>query len=348
MLITAAAALLAVVAMTGVAVDMGRMYIAKNEAQAYVDSAALAAVLELDGTGNGLQRARNDVAANLNKWNLGNSSFSGTTTEFSLTSIGPWSVTPVTPVGVRFVRVTTGVNVPLNFVRVVTTHTKSFVRAEAVAGQELRFSLDEGLCPFSPYAHDPNSPPHFGLSPGEVYTLRWASNINSQGNVNHFLCPGDRTSAIRALVQSGNADDRGYIEDTSAFVIRQAIVYDLQTYNHSIGDSVVMTGGVKQTQQDALIERVLQDTDTNANNFTSYLGGNNGNGRRMIACPVNAGPPTYTIVSFALFFLQREQDYQNANSANKPFCAEYVGPYVKGSNHPGTGPPGYYVGRLYQ
>jgi len=42
----------------GLAVDLGRMYIVKGEAQTFADSAALAAVLELDSTSAGITRAR--------------------------------------------------------------------------------------------------------------------------------------------------------------------------------------------------------------------------------------------------------------------------------------------------
>jgi uncharacterized membrane protein len=36
--------------MVGLAIDLGRMYIAKSEAQSFVDSAALAAAAQLNGT----------------------------------------------------------------------------------------------------------------------------------------------------------------------------------------------------------------------------------------------------------------------------------------------------------
>ena len=45
----------------GLAIDLGRMYIVKGEAQTYADSAAIAAVLELDSTSVGLERARTAV-----------------------------------------------------------------------------------------------------------------------------------------------------------------------------------------------------------------------------------------------------------------------------------------------
>src|SRR5438046_725991 len=46
-LITMAVAAVALIGVVGVAVDMGRMFIAKNETQSYCDAAALAAALAL-------------------------------------------------------------------------------------------------------------------------------------------------------------------------------------------------------------------------------------------------------------------------------------------------------------
>ncbi|HTD43841.1 MAG TPA: pilus assembly protein TadG-related protein, partial [Bryobacteraceae bacterium] len=52
-LITMAAACIAMLGALGLAVDMGRIFIAKSETQAYVDAQAIAAALQLDGTSTG-------------------------------------------------------------------------------------------------------------------------------------------------------------------------------------------------------------------------------------------------------------------------------------------------------
>src|SRR5947207_8875466 len=49
-LIATALGLIAIVGIAGISVDVGRMYIAKNELMAYTDAASIAAGLELDGT----------------------------------------------------------------------------------------------------------------------------------------------------------------------------------------------------------------------------------------------------------------------------------------------------------
>ena len=44
-------------AMVGLAVDIGRTYVTKVEAQSFVDSVAVAAVTKLDGTSSGITQA---------------------------------------------------------------------------------------------------------------------------------------------------------------------------------------------------------------------------------------------------------------------------------------------------
>jgi hypothetical protein len=99
-----------------------------------------------------------------------------------------------------------------------------------------------------------------------------------------------------------------------------------------------------------LVERVRQDLDRTSETFAEYFNNGNilGNGRRVVACPINLGAPGgYTIVQIGAFFLQREDDYLEAMGGNKPFCAEYIGSYVQGGRGGrGAGASGYYVVRL--
>src|SRR6266568_9181314 len=69
--------------MAGLAIDIGRMYITKNEAQGYADGAAVSAARELDGAASGITRAGSAVFASTNKWNFGTTDFSGTVVEYS-------------------------------------------------------------------------------------------------------------------------------------------------------------------------------------------------------------------------------------------------------------------------
>src|SRR5882672_3007545 len=144
----------ALIAAAGLAVDIGRMYITKNEAQTYSDAAAISASIELDGTADGLNRADAAVAASTNTWNFATTGFSGTVTEFSADGLTGWATSAsAAPATSRYARVTAIVgNVPLFFLPVVGAATSSIgftttVKASAVAGQVIRSPT---LFPFSP------------------------------------------------------------------------------------------------------------------------------------------------------------------------------------------------------
>src|SRR5713226_4549723 len=71
--VTMAVAAVALCGALGLSVDLGRMFIAKSETQAYSDAAALAAALKLNGTPSGISNAQNvasPTATTSNPWNL--------------------------------------------------------------------------------------------------------------------------------------------------------------------------------------------------------------------------------------------------------------------------------------
>jgi Flp pilus assembly protein TadG len=123
-------------AVVGMAFDMGRIYIARNEAQIFTDAAAMAAAKQLDGTGAGLDRARAAVAAMPNRWNLGTENFTGVVTEFS-TDGRQWDAQPKDAkdvAGLHFARVTAPDNhVEIIFLRAVGGPQQFTVPARAVA-----------------------------------------------------------------------------------------------------------------------------------------------------------------------------------------------------------------------
>jgi len=338
-LITAGVWAAAMLGMLGLAVDVGRLYIVKSELQTFADSAALAAALELDGSAEGLERARNAVATNANRWNFATAVINGAQTEFSTSPTGPWQSNPIPATSHRFARVSVSASVRLLFLPVVGAGSSGTVRAVAAAGQVNKTSFSEGTFPFSPFAHDA-SDANFGFVPGYHYTLRWAANPKLNVNV----CPGDNAPEWIAKGEDGSSSERGYIEETSSAVIRAAIIADYQTKPLSIGLALTMTGGAKQTQREALQERVRQDSDSVSATYAEYAAGRRGNGRRLVLVPINDGPPNNILVGFALFFLLREEEY--VKGGNHPFCAEYVGPYVQGSRTKGAGQAGAYVVRL--
>lgn len=335
-LVLTAVSAIALVGVLGLTVDLGRMYITKSEAQSFADSAAIAAARELDGTTAGITDANTAVAANLNRWNFGTQAFTGTTTAFATALAGPWVATPNPATNYRYASVTATVNVKLLFLPIVASTDNTNVKARAVGAQVPKTQFREALFPFSPYAHNTNAP-HFGLVAGNDYTLRWPANPKLGAGSN--ICPGDRTSGTFALAQAAGAEERGFIEDTSASVIRSTIVDDFQSIFRAVGDLVAMTGGTKQSQLASLEDRIRQDSDTSSQTYAEYLSNARGNSRRIIAAPINdGGTPAGSnnrIVGIGAFFLKLTGEY--GNGANQAWCAEYIGPWVQGSRKKGVG-----------
>jgi hypothetical protein len=340
-LVTVGVCFVAMLAMLGLAVDLGRMYIVRNESQAYVDAASLTAALQLDGTTDGISRATSTLSASTNRWDLGSVAFTGTQMDFGMDAAGPWMASPNPASDYRYVRVRATSAVPLYFLSIVVAAQSSVVNATAVAGQLPKTDFGEGVFPFSPFVHD-NSDPNFGYTPGQRYTLRWPASPK----LNKSVCPGDDEQQWIDESNLGGGSERGFIEDTSAAIIRLSIVQDYQSVHVTVGQPVTMTGGNKQTERSALIERVNQDTNPSATSYAQYESSGTGNRRRLVAAPINSGYPNNIVLGIGLFFLLAPSDYPQGG--NDPWCAEYVGPYVQGADHQGAGDPGAYIVRLVQ
>ncbi len=120
-------------AVVGMAFDLGRVYIARNEAQIFADAASMAAAKHLDGTAAGLDRARAAVAALPDRWNLGTEKFSGVVTEFSADG-QQWNSQPNNLAALHYARVTAPDNqVTIMFLRAVGGPPSFTVPARAVA-----------------------------------------------------------------------------------------------------------------------------------------------------------------------------------------------------------------------
>ena len=82
-LIAMCACMFLLLAAVGLAFDLGRIYIVRNEAQVFVDAGAMAAAAQLDGTAAGINRARAAVEHLPGRWNMAAEAFRGVTVEFS-------------------------------------------------------------------------------------------------------------------------------------------------------------------------------------------------------------------------------------------------------------------------
>jgi Putative Flp pilus-assembly TadE/G-like len=329
-LLSMSTALAAVLGASGLAIDLGRMYITRSEAQAFADSAALAAAAQLDGTSVGITAANLAVQNNPNRWNLGTQNFSDTSVQFGLASAAnqntadpnSWTSNPESPANYRFVLVVANAAVPVTLMQAITGQSTARVSAAATGGQVMVTTYMDGLLPFSPIAPNTADTANYGYVTGQVYTLRYPSNggLNA-GNV----CAGDVGASYTNNLPS---QDRGFWGGNSSAVLRGEIVDDYQSTPMTIGADVPMVGGVRTTEGSALDTRVREDTDSSSMDYASYKSNGQGNGRRIIGAPVNGGAPGFTAVAIRAFFLQPAGVYSSV-TGSMPICAEYIGTYIQ-------------------
>lgn len=337
--------------MVGLAIDVGRMYIAKNEAQSFVDSMALTAATKLNGDKSGVEAADVAVKSSLSTklWNLGTTPFSAADTSVEFSSSGapdnwtnaagvpvgtPEIPGPSNPVATDRVRVATSVHLPIYFMRLLlasATHTVS-ASAMAVRSGTSEYAADTNVIPFSPTSHksinmkidDPDDP--FGFRLGEYYTLRW-DNKKTTG------CPGD------------DADVQKYLQDNSSGKWLGSVCQDANTckvaldgngldYGVEVGSLEVPTKeGVAESIVHSSDARVAGDDDQSDSYFgpDGYAANKTGNGRRVVFAPINDGTVTdkgsssYSVtVGFGAFLLMDSQFGKGA------ICGQYLGTAVPG------------------
>lgn len=362
---------LGLVVMTGVAgiaVDLGRLYIARTELQSFADSAAISATLQLDGTTAGILRAQaavtnTAIGPNPMKWDMATKTVSSYSVVFAqgmsnspnTVDTTTWSANPANPSNYRFSKVTAGVTVPLTFMQVFYAMmnqgsvNSQNVNVVGTAGQELLQTVPEGLLPFSPIAPDvANTNGHYGFTAGVQYTMRYPP-PGQQNAAN--VCAGDAAGTYWSNLPSS---DRGYWGSTSAAALRGEIIYDQQTAPITIGGPVPMVGGQKTTEGSALDQRVSEDSDPTSLTYAQYMLAGTGNYRRIVALPINNGylgngnAGNFTAIAIGAFFLLPQGTYSAAGVGS--YCAEYIGPFVQGSAYAGGGaatPSGFLV-RLVQ
>jgi Flp pilus assembly protein TadG len=262
-LLTLAAGLVLLVGVTGLVVDLGRLYIAQNELQAAADAAALAAVYELDGTAGGIERAVSQVQSNPNRWNFGTQEPEFTVT-FAASAAGPFVSDPAGAAEVRYLQVGAKATVPTYFVPAVTSYQN--MAAVARAGQTRTEALADNWFPYA--AEAPNGKnAEFGYQAGRQYPLR--------------------------LIDVGGGIGPHYQD-----AVRQAILSGMDGRRVAAGDRLRFGEPDWETEAAAFDERLAQDTDQAAEKYADYTG----NGRRFVIMPVN-DPASDTVAGFAGFFL---------------------------------------------
>lgn len=349
-LVTAVSAV-CIFGMAGLAVDVGRMYITKNEAQSYADSAALYAAQQLNGTSAGLTAADSAAANVPMKWGFGTAAFSGTVVEYSADGSTGWaaSASVANPATISYVRVTSSVtNLPLYLLPVTGTSNTATVKAQAVAGQTLEGTsaanpLKNDVFPYSPIANVdatnssqlPTTGDPFGYTVGQQYDLKWPTNpqIGTAGNPT-IPCAGDDNQAmINREAPSGSA--WGSVTYNSAESLYQSITDDSGSVNLYVNQSVNPTTGDKNSEATAYDQRVAQDGDTTSTTISDYLANPAHNGRRIITVMVNSGfanaagvayPASEQAIGLGYAQFLLVPSYSKSGGANNAWCAIYMGP----------------------
>ena len=330
-LITICVVLVVMLGMLGLALDLGRMYVAKSELQAYVDAAALAGAYELDGTTAGIQRAHNlarNGPGNIpNRFNLGNQTIPTIDVAFSRISTGGWEAAGSVgnASGYRFMRVIARGQVPIYVLRAVPgVPNHSSLGAVAFAGQGAEGVCGTGCDPFSPDAPNPADKVDFGFDGGRLYAIKWAPHGQRKANTDG-LCEGDQAAGTT----SPPGSDRGYIDvgqGNGNSSLHEAIVnrnFDgTQLY---IGDFIDVVPGNKHVGP-AIDTRFAQDTDQASATWAQYRALGTGNGRRIIRVPINDGGDPGRVIGFATFFMQTFPRDVCTNQNSDACCAEFVAP----------------------
>jgi len=336
--------------MFGLAFDVGRMFIIKNELQTFADASAIAAVRQMDGSQAGLQNAHTTASTgplgstHPNRWNFDGSSVANVTDTYATSFNGTYdnyaTASGNASNNYRFIKVTANATLPLYFLPVIGgMPTSQLLQATATGGEEEGSTLSGGgMAPFAPDAHNPADTTNFGLTAGQSYTLKW-------GNGNTTTCAGD---VLTNFSPPGSPpDEHGFVdigEGNSNSNVRTAIEYgnypnaNSTPSSVSAGDSLGGVPGNRGTSIfDALQGRAAQDSNDTAATYADYVASGTGNSRRIITVAIagawsgNGANASTTVLGFANFFLNASY-----SGTSGPICATYIGPASTNGNGSGV------------
>jgi Flp pilus assembly protein TadG len=354
-MITMAAAVIALMGIMGLSVDVGTMLIAKNETQAYCDAAALGAAMALDGTTAGITKAQAVVSNSTNKWNFGTKTVTSPTVTFATSLAGPWDPNPNPATNISHVRVSATAALSLYFLPVIVHQTTQNVTSTATAAQVALNGLPRGLAPYTAVSTD-NTPPNFGLVVGNSYDIQWPNGNACSPSDHNFPdtcfvkppCSGDGVLTRTAVATNWGSSFSGYWGANNSSDLQKEVMDAIQLAPVDLGTNLlpVMSTGNKNTEGAFLDQRAAQDVNTTDNivgdPYTSgtYYGDLH-NGRRLISIPIvdPTSTTTTTVIGYGAFLLlvNGTGDYYTKVNGNAAYCALYAGPYNVGSIGGGTG-----------
>lgn len=139
-LIATCIALIILMALAGLAVDIGRMHVIKSELQAFTDAAALSAAICLDGTDSGLVRARQSATElttgpSAMKWDMGTQPVTDFKYDFA-PDAKSWQSQPKDAANYRYARVIATAPAPLIFLRPFVAFSPEFANVAAASAAE--------------------------------------------------------------------------------------------------------------------------------------------------------------------------------------------------------------------
>lgn len=355
------------IGMLGLAFDLGRMFIVKNELQAFVDASAIAACRQMDGTQTGIQSAHTTAASGPlgssqpNGWNFDTNTVANVTDTYATSFTGTYdayaTASSVATNNYRFVNVTANATVPLYFMGVLPgLSTQQTLQATATGGQKAQSSVGNGgLEPFMPDGHNNADLTNFGFVQNGEYTLKWGS-----GNSGNGKGSGSGNNSGNATTTCANdlswtdpnpASQHGYVDlgqGNGNSSLNSVIVYGGYPNANSTPSSISTGSSVLQLVPgnrgasifSSLVTRAAEDTDQSSLTWAQYQAAGIGNGRRVITVPVGDpttiqgnGNGTELVMGFANFLLEPSSTYSGGSSG--PICAIYIGP--GNMNAAGTG-----------
>ena len=335
-------------AMVGMAVDVGRMFIIKNELQTFADASALAACAKLDGTGSGISTADSIATQGPlgttvpNGWNFDTVAISNVSTSYATSLNGTYdSAATASAANVNtyaFIKVTANATMSLYFLPVISGIPFQYALSASATGGQMKQTggvSGGGWAPFAPEAHDINDTTNFGFTPGHIYTLKW-------GNGGATTCSGDLNDPWPTGQDQNPSSEHGFVDigtGNSNANIKDAIVNsDYPPSGMTISSTApnnilsAVPGNRGHSISDALDSRSAQDSDQTSLTYAAYKSAKAGNGRRILVVPVSegwgllhgagGGNSDVTVMGFASFLIPPSADISFTSG---PFCAEYIG-----------------------
>ena len=294
-LVLAALAAFVILGILGLAIDLCRLYITKNEVYNFTDSASVFAVKQLDGSLAGITDAEtaakpiSQSGTNPNRWAFGtDGTFQSVNVTFATELNGTYEdgatiIGTGSAAGYRFAQVSAFVPVPIYFAAIFpSVGFSQNIGATSVAGQGLVTGQSDGIFPFSPDAHNPNDP-EFGYLRGEYYTMWYdkpTGNFDGPNNPNliqgldgdwYIGCPGDL--AVKSLgfqpgenspSLHGYMDMKPYLPNpkSGGTALIRDVIHGVVDFDDSmdIGDPVYPEPGTKTAARVAIQDRVSDPT----------------------------------------------------------------------------------------